>query len=60
MCVLTGDYRTKTFGPCDATLDGMASLRRHLKEPVFGVLGNHDSVRMVPKMEEMGIRMLPR
>jgi len=58
LCVLTGDYRAKTFGPFDATLDGLARLRRHLKDPIYGVLGNHDSIRMVPQLEDMGIRML--
>jgi hypothetical protein len=58
LCVLTGDYRAKTFGPFDATLEGLARLRRHLKQPIYGVLGNHDSIRMVPRLEDMGIRML--
>ncbi len=58
LCVLTGDYRGKTFGPFDATLEGMAQVREHLAEPVYGVLGNHDTIRMVPALEEMGIRML--
>jgi uncharacterized protein len=58
LCVLTGDYRGKTFGPFDAALEGMARIRPHLKGPVFGVLGNHDTIRMVPGLEEMGIRML--
>jgi uncharacterized protein len=58
LCVLTGDYRGKTFGPCDATIEGMARMRAHLAGPVYGVLGNHDSIRMVPPLEEMGIRML--
>jgi uncharacterized protein len=58
LCVLTGDYRAKTFGAIDATLDGMARLRAHLKEPVYAVLGNHDSIRMVPGFEALGIRML--
>ncbi|MGB8278315.1 MAG: metallophosphoesterase [Methylovirgula sp.] len=57
-CVLTGDYRGATFGPIDATLDGMARLCAHIKGPVYGVLGNHDSIRMVPGLEDMGIRML--
>jgi predicted MPP superfamily phosphohydrolase len=26
--------------------------------PIYGVLGNHDSIRMVPALEEMGVRML--
>ena len=58
ICVMTGDYRGKIFGPFDATLDGLSSLRAHLKEPVYAVLGNHDSIRMVPGLERMGIRVL--
>jgi predicted MPP superfamily phosphohydrolase len=58
ICVLTGDYRGKTFGPFEETLEGMARVRAHLKESVYGVLGNHDTIRMVPGLEEMGIQML--
>ena len=58
ICVLTGDFRGKTFGPFDATLEGMASIRGALKGPVYGVLGYHDTIVMVPGLEEMGIRML--
>jgi uncharacterized protein len=58
LCLLTGDYRGKTFGPIDATIAGMARVCSHLVTPIYGVLGNHDSIRMVPALEEMGIRML--
>ena len=58
VCVLTGDYRGKTFGPFDAALEGLARVRSRLKGPVYGVLGNHDTIRMVPGLEEMGIKML--
>jgi predicted MPP superfamily phosphohydrolase len=58
LCVLTGDYRGKTYGPYAAALDGMQHLKACLEEPVYGVLGNHDSIRMVPALEAMGIRML--
>ena len=58
VCVLTGDYRSATFGPFDAALEGLERVRSHLKNPVYGVLGNHDTIRMVPGLEEMGIRML--
>jgi predicted MPP superfamily phosphohydrolase len=58
LCVLTGDYRGKTYGPFAATLDGMARIRAHLAAPVYGVLGNHDTIQMVPGLEAMGIRML--
>jgi predicted MPP superfamily phosphohydrolase len=58
LCVLTGDYRGKTYGPFAAALDGMRRLKACLEGPVYGVLGNHDSIRMVPALEVMGIRML--
>jgi uncharacterized protein len=58
LCVLTGDYRGKTFGPYEATIEGIARMRAHIAGPVYGVLGNHDTIRMVPGLEELGIRML--
>jgi uncharacterized protein len=58
LCVLTGDFRGKTFGPFEAALDGVSRVRAHLTGPVYGVLGNHDTVQMVPGLEAMGIRML--
>ena len=58
LCVLTGDYRGKNFGPFEETLDGVARVRAHLKEPVYGVLGDHDTIQMIPGLEAMGIRML--
>lgn len=57
-CVLTGDYRYLTFGGIEAALAGMQRVRVHLPDPVYGILGNHDSIRMVPPMEDMGISML--
>lgn len=58
ICVLTGDFRAKTFGRFDHALTGLERVRSHIKAPVYGVLGNHDTIRMVPGMEAMGIRML--
>jgi hypothetical protein len=58
ICVLTGDYRGKTFGPYEAALAGMSRVCAQLKRPIYGVLGNHDTIRMVPGLEAMGIRML--
>ena len=57
-CVLTGDYRFRTFGPYAPALDAMARLRPHLGERVVAVLGNHDTIRMVPGLEALGIRVL--
>jgi len=58
LCVLTGDYRAQTFGAYEPALAGMARLCLALKRPIYGVLGNHDTIRMVPGLEDMGIQML--
>jgi uncharacterized protein len=58
LCVLTGDYRGKGFGPFEATLEGLARVCARIRGPIFGVLGNYDTIRMVPGLEEMGICML--
>ena len=58
ICVLTGDFRGRTYGPYAATLTGLERLRAELAGPVYGVLGNHDTIQMVPALERMGIRML--
>jgi uncharacterized protein len=58
ICVLTGDYRGKTHGPFEKSIEGLNEVRTGLKEPIYGVLGNHDSIRMSPSIEAMGIRML--
>jgi len=58
ICVLTGDFRYRTFGPYQPSLDALARLRPHLGEAVYAVLGNHDTIRMVPGMEALGIDVL--
>jgi uncharacterized protein len=58
LCALTGDYRGRTFGPSHATLTGMSRVCAKIKKPIYGVLGNHDTIRMLPGLEGMGIRML--
>ena len=58
VCVLTGDYRGPTFGPFDSALEGLRRVRSCLSGPIYGVLGNHDTILMVPGLEEMGIRVL--
>jgi predicted MPP superfamily phosphohydrolase len=58
LCVLTGDFRFRTHGPHEPTLECLARLRPHLGAPAYAVLGNHDSIRMVPPMEALDIRVL--
>jgi predicted MPP superfamily phosphohydrolase len=58
ICAFTGDFRGKTFGPFDEALEVLAPIARALRAPLYGVLGNHDPVSMVPGLEALGIRML--
>lgn len=58
VCVLTGDYRGQTYGPFETAMEGVAKLRAKIKTPTYAVLGNHDSVQMVPRLEAMNIRVL--
>ena len=58
VCVLTGDYRASTSGPHEPALRAMAGLCTQFEQPVYGVFGNHDSIRMLPEIESMGVRML--
>ena len=57
-CVITGDFRAQTFGPWQPALDALRGLLTQLTQPVYAVLGNHDSVRMVPGLEAMGVNVL--
>jgi predicted MPP superfamily phosphohydrolase len=58
ICVLTGDYRYRTNGSPQPALAGLGTLRTQLKGPVYAVLGNHDSIRMLPAIEALDIRVL--
>ena len=58
VCVLTGDYRGQTYGSFETALEGVEKLRAKIKKPTYAVLGNHDSVQMVPRLEAMDIRVL--
>ena len=60
LCVLTGDFRFRTYGSYDKTVRLMEELVQTLRAPfgVTGILGNHDWLEMVPGLERAGIRML--
>jgi len=58
LCVWTGDYRYRTYGDFEPVMEAIRHLRANLTGPVYAVLGNHDSVRMVPEFEDADIQML--
>lgn len=58
LCVLTGDFRFRTYGAWQPAVEALRELRLHLPDPVYAVLGNHDSIRMVPAFEDLGVKVL--
>ena len=60
LCVITGDFRFLTFDDYENALIRMEELVGSLQceHGILGVLGNHDFIEMVPRLEDMGIRML--
>jgi predicted MPP superfamily phosphohydrolase len=58
LCVMTGDYRAKTYGPYQRVLEGIEELREQLTGPVYAILGNHDTIRLVKGLEDADIRVL--
>ena len=58
LCAITGDFRARTYGDYTQAIGIMEQVRSHLHGPVFGVLGNHDFIEMVPELEALDIHML--
>jgi len=58
LCVITGDFRAQTYGPFGRVLEAMAEIFPHFHQPVYCVLGNHDSIAMVPGLESIGLSVL--
>jgi predicted MPP superfamily phosphohydrolase len=58
ICVITGDFRGKTFGPHGRAMELIGDVLRDIRKPVYGVLGNHDPAAMLLDLEAMGVRML--
>jgi uncharacterized protein len=60
LCVITGDFRFKSFGPYHCVAEEMEMLASALscREGIFAVLGNHDLIEQVPALERLGIRVL--
>ena len=55
---ITGDIRDRTFGSVQPSLQMMFTIRQNIQSDCYAVLGNHDSIRMVPALESMKIPVL--
>jgi predicted MPP superfamily phosphohydrolase len=60
LCVLTGDYRFKVFGACDAIYPRMRRILSAIRSRhgIVGILGNHDCADVAVGLEKLGVRML--
>ena len=60
VCVLTGDYRYKAYGPCHEVYPNMEKILASInaRYGIVGVLGNHDVAEKVPVLERLGVSML--
>lgn len=57
-CFISGDFRARSFGPITQCLAQLGRVVQHIDMPIYATLGNHDSIRMVPGIEALGIRVL--
>lgn len=57
-CVLTGDYRDRSFGAWDGAMEALDELRGSLCERAFAVLGNHDPLDIAAPMQAAGYDVL--
>jgi len=57
-CVLTGDYRYRSFGPIENSMSSVKRIVESINSNCYAILGNHDSIDMVPAMESYGINVL--
>lgn len=58
LAVVTGDYRDDTRGSITACQSLMREVCQALKPPMYGILGNHDPIELVPPLEAMGLPIL--
>jgi predicted MPP superfamily phosphohydrolase len=60
LCVMTGDYRYETHGPCHGVYPPTERILKSVNARlgVIGILGNHDVSEEVSALEHLGVRML--
>ncbi|MEN6439528.1 MAG: CDP-archaeol synthase [Syntrophobacter sp.] len=60
LCILGGDFRMETSGPFANALSHLSALLPEIRarDGIVAVLGNHDCIEIVEKLEEIGIHFL--
>ncbi|KAA6183170.1 metallophosphoesterase [Thiohalocapsa marina] len=58
LVVLTGDFRNTTDADHGPSVSHTLALLELFDRPVYGILGNHDFIEIVPPLERAGLRFL--
>lgn len=60
LCLVGGDVRMEMYGPMAPAIRELKRLvaEVHARDGVYGVLGNHDCIEMLPEFEQAGVSML--
>ena len=58
IAVITGDFRNTTDSDHGPSVKETLNLLPCFNKPLFGVLGNHDFIEIVPPLEQAGLRFL--
>jgi uncharacterized protein len=58
LAVLTGDYRNCTRKDFRPSVEETSRVLEVLRQPVYGILGNHDFLEKAPVLEASGMRLL--
>ncbi|MZH15510.1 MAG: metallophosphoesterase [Nitrospinae bacterium] len=60
LCLFGGDYQYYRSKSLEPTIEGMKKILSVVNASlgIFAVLGNHDTIELVPELEKMGVRTL--
>ncbi|MBT3553008.1 MAG: metallophosphoesterase [Rhodospirillaceae bacterium] len=60
LCVITGDIQGRHVYQLDQPVASVERLLPHITAPdgIFAILGNHDSLRLIPALEKLGVTFL--
>ena len=58
IAVFTGDFIDRPTDYCPQVVEAMGLILSALNAPVYGILGNHDRLSLVPPLEDLGISFL--
>lgn len=58
ICVMTGDYRNRTYGPYRRVVESFRKIRDAIPTKVYAILGNHDFVEMINALEPLDVSFL--